>query len=199
VLYAIHTALSFPSYGSILASGATSLPEQWDGDGSQLHSMLGHADEWLYATLLGIRCTFAACRIEPHPLVPVSSGSETTAPHTVTVAGSYTSASCGLIAVQWNLTVPTGQLHLRVTTPPVRSATCQTLTVRVPTDQLTQVVTQRGHEHTRLVVQEHLQQNDLSGAVSTPRTTAALVFELRQIDTVYEWIAPCTACLLNVV
>jgi hypothetical protein len=53
VVARITNATTFPSYGAMLAAGATSLPEQWDGSGSQLHSMLGHVDEWFYRHVLG--------------------------------------------------------------------------------------------------------------------------------------------------
>ena len=43
-----------PSYGSMLAAGATSLTEGWDGSHSQDHFMLGGAEEWFYRGLGGI-------------------------------------------------------------------------------------------------------------------------------------------------
>jgi alpha-L-rhamnosidase len=60
VVARITNSTTFPSYGAMLASGATSLPEQWDGSGSQLHSMLGHVDEWFYRYVLGISPPYAA-------------------------------------------------------------------------------------------------------------------------------------------
>lgn len=43
-----------PSYGYILAQGATALTEAWDGGHSQDHFMLGSAEEWFYRGLGGI-------------------------------------------------------------------------------------------------------------------------------------------------
>jgi hypothetical protein len=43
-----------PSYGSMLAAGATTLTEGWDGSHSQDHFMLGGAEEWFYRGLGGI-------------------------------------------------------------------------------------------------------------------------------------------------
>jgi hypothetical protein len=43
-----------PSYGYILAQGATSLTEGWDASHSQDHFMLGSAEEWFYRGLGGI-------------------------------------------------------------------------------------------------------------------------------------------------
>ncbi len=43
-----------PSYGAMLAKGATALTEGWDGGHSQDHFMLGGAEEWFYRALGGI-------------------------------------------------------------------------------------------------------------------------------------------------
>lgn len=43
-----------PSYGAMLAEGATALTEGWDGGHSQDHFMLGGAEEWFYRALGGI-------------------------------------------------------------------------------------------------------------------------------------------------
>ncbi len=48
-----------PSYGYILAQGATSLTESWDAGHSQDHFMLGSAEEWFYRGLGGINVNFS--------------------------------------------------------------------------------------------------------------------------------------------
>ena len=61
-----------PSYGYILAQGATSLTEGWDGGHSQDHFMLGSAEEWFYRGLGGINLDFkrqGASRLILHPAV----------------------------------------------------------------------------------------------------------------------------------
>jgi alpha-L-rhamnosidase len=61
-----------PSYGYILAQGATSLTEAWDGGHSQDHFMLGDAEEWFYRGLGGINVDFSrpvAEQIVLHPIV----------------------------------------------------------------------------------------------------------------------------------
>jgi hypothetical protein len=61
-----------PSYGYILAQGATSLTEGWDGGHSQDHLMLGSAEEWFYRGLGGINLDFkrqGASRLILHPAV----------------------------------------------------------------------------------------------------------------------------------
>jgi hypothetical protein len=61
-----------PSYGYILAQGATSLTEGWDGGHSQDHFMLGSAEEWFYRGLGGINVDLelqGASRLILHPAV----------------------------------------------------------------------------------------------------------------------------------
>jgi hypothetical protein len=61
-----------PSYGYILAQGATSLTEGWDGGHSQDHFMLGSAEEWFYRGLGGINVDLSresAQRLVLHPVV----------------------------------------------------------------------------------------------------------------------------------
>jgi hypothetical protein len=57
VLYAMLARTDKPSYGDQLAHGATTLTEAWDTNpgSSQNHFMLGHAEEWFYRGLAGIR------------------------------------------------------------------------------------------------------------------------------------------------
>jgi alpha-L-rhamnosidase len=60
-----------PSYAAMLASGATTLPEFWDGRGSQNHFMMGAIDDWSYRYLGGIRPTSPGFRtFEIAPLIP---------------------------------------------------------------------------------------------------------------------------------
>ena len=61
VLHAMLSRTDPPSYGAQVMAGATALTENWnpaDG-GSQDHFMLGHAEQWLFAGLAGIRIDFA--------------------------------------------------------------------------------------------------------------------------------------------
>ncbi len=59
VLHRVYSRTGTGSYGGIIAKGLTSMPETWDAmmDGYQSlnHCMLGHAVEWLYAYVGGIR------------------------------------------------------------------------------------------------------------------------------------------------
>lgn len=57
VIYAMVCQTNGPGYADQLRKGATTLTEAWDADprSSQNHCMLGHAEEWFYAGLAGIR------------------------------------------------------------------------------------------------------------------------------------------------
>jgi hypothetical protein len=55
VIFDMNSRSDRPGYGYILAKGATSLTEGWDGSASQDHFMLGHLMEWFYADLAGIQ------------------------------------------------------------------------------------------------------------------------------------------------
>jgi hypothetical protein len=142
ILYAMHTTVSYPSYGFMLGAGATSLPEQWDGGGSQIHSMLGHVEEWLYEVHLGIQCGNAPikwavgehessleahgdtnpCRIRPaphaHRLPPSSAlssgGADDQSALIARAHGWHASPLCGNISVRWALDRRSGALELEV-------------------------------------------------------------------------------------
>jgi hypothetical protein len=61
-----------PSYGYILAQGATSLTEGWDGGHSQDHFMLGSAEEWFYRGMGGINVDLSqkgTLRLILHPVL----------------------------------------------------------------------------------------------------------------------------------
>lgn len=54
VAYAIASQTSFPSWGHWLSQGATTLWEQWDGEGSHNHHMFSDISAWFYQGLAGI-------------------------------------------------------------------------------------------------------------------------------------------------
>lgn len=59
ILHKVYSRTGTGSYGGILAKGLTTLPETWDaitvGSNSLNHCMLGHAMEWFYGYVLGVR------------------------------------------------------------------------------------------------------------------------------------------------
>jgi len=73
VAYTIANQRTFPSWGNMLANGATTLYECWqypDTVCSQNHPMFGSISEWYYKSLLGINSKapgFAKFEIKPQP------------------------------------------------------------------------------------------------------------------------------------
>ena len=114
VLYAMLTRTDKPSYGDQLAHGATTLTEAWDTNpgSSQNHFMLGHAEEWFYRGLAGIRVDLSTDPSLNEQIViqPAIAGDLT---H---VAASYHS-KLGLVASAW--TRDGDKLKMDVTLPVV--------------------------------------------------------------------------------
>jgi alpha-L-rhamnosidase len=109
VLYDMLTRTDKPSYGDQLKHGATTLTEAWDAnpDSSQNHFMLGHAEEWFYRGLAGIRVDMSAAageqiRIEPAVVGDLKS-----------TAASYRSRR-GKIESHWTRTVDGLTLHVLI-------------------------------------------------------------------------------------
>jgi alpha-L-rhamnosidase len=71
LVLAMATNPTAPSYAAMLASGATTLPEFWDGRGSQNHFMMGAIDDWSHRNLAGLRPAAPGFkRFVVAPLVP---------------------------------------------------------------------------------------------------------------------------------
>jgi alpha-L-rhamnosidase len=51
----LYQSTAYPGWGYMLAQGATTFWEQWNGYWSQIHSCFTSADNWLYHGLAGIR------------------------------------------------------------------------------------------------------------------------------------------------
>ncbi|MBI4977760.1 MAG: family 78 glycoside hydrolase catalytic domain [Spirochaetes bacterium] len=93
--FRIMTVKDFPSFGHMLASGATTLWEHWRGGGSRNHPMFGSVCAWLFRSLAGIVPAapgFSKVRIRP--LIPKGLSS---------VTAEHLSIR-GLIAVSWEQT-----------------------------------------------------------------------------------------------
>ncbi len=100
-----------PSYGYQLAQGATSLTEAWNArhGSSQDHLMLGDAEEWFYAGMLGLHVDFARRAPEQIVIDPAL------LPQIKSAQVDYQSVK-GVIRVAWDH-LP-GQTRLDVTIPP---------------------------------------------------------------------------------
>ena len=84
-----------PSYGYILAQGATSLTEGWDGGHSQDHFMLGSAEEWFYRGLGGINVDLSQKGAKRMVLDPVLVGN-------IQWARAHYRSSLGEIESEWH-------------------------------------------------------------------------------------------------
>ncbi len=55
LLALMHTKEDFPSFGYMIANGATTIWEEWDGDNSQIHNTMISVGLWFIEGLAGIR------------------------------------------------------------------------------------------------------------------------------------------------
>jgi alpha-L-rhamnosidase len=118
VVYQIATQTTAPSYGAMLARGATSLTEFWDGTGSQNHFMLGAIDKWFTASLGGITQAPDSVAFADLVIAPAFVGDLT---H---VAAAYRTPR-GTVSTEWTRT---GQSMTLDVTVPIGA----TATIRVP-------------------------------------------------------------------
>ena len=79
VLFDMMSVTDRPSYGYMLARGATALTESWNADPTKSlnHFMLGHAEGWLFGAVGGIRVDFADAQgrvvtVAPRPVGSLS-------------------------------------------------------------------------------------------------------------------------------
>ena len=60
LVYTMFSQTTYPGWGHMLAEGATTLWEQWNGHWSRIHSCFTSPDNWLYQGLAGIQADPAA-------------------------------------------------------------------------------------------------------------------------------------------
>ncbi len=115
VAYTIANQRTFPSWGNMLANGATTLYECWqypDTVCSQNHPMFGSISEWYYKSLLGINSKapgFARFEIKPQPAGDLS------------WAKGHFDAVVGRISSDWK--IEGTRFFLKVTVPANTQAT----------------------------------------------------------------------------
>lgn len=98
-----------PGFGHMLASGATTLWENWNGGGSRMHPMFGGACRWFWQALAGIapdagRPGFERVLIQPRPVEELQ-----------WVKAEYRTLR-GAISVHW--TRASGRFRMTLTVPP---------------------------------------------------------------------------------
>ncbi|CAG0966659.1 Alpha-L-rhamnosidase [Phycisphaerales bacterium] len=120
VLHRIYNREDIPSYGHMVKSGLTTLPESWDarrGTGDSLnHFMLGHLMEWHYAYVVGIRQqpgSVAWRRVLIAPQPPPATGAS---PNAMRSASAVFHSPAGTISASWKIVG--GQFELTSTIPP---------------------------------------------------------------------------------
>lgn len=119
VAYKITTRESYPSWGYMVASGATTLWERWENKtggemNSHNHPMMGSVGSWFYKYLMGIlpdveRAGFEKFTVKP--FIPMD---------LKFVEGEYNSIK-GVIKVAWRK--ESGSLYFNLTIPPNSTAT----------------------------------------------------------------------------
>lgn len=121
VLYDLVTQTNGPGYADQLRKGATTLTEAWDANpaSSHNHCMLGHAEEWFYTGLAGIRPDPSAPGFKRFVIQPAVVGN-------LTWVKAHHDSPYGRIVSAW--ATSGNRLTLEVTVPPNTSAT-----IHVPT------------------------------------------------------------------
>jgi len=112
VIWDVVTEMTYPGYGYLAGSGATSLPEYWDGPdghGSQNHFMLGAIDAWLTGCLAGLGQRAESVAYRDLVIRPVVTGD-------LTEVTAQTRTVRGVVRSHWHRTDDTFQLD--VTIPP---------------------------------------------------------------------------------
>lgn len=74
LLFTQATRRTFPGWGHMLANGATTIWEEWNGDNSQIHSCHLSIGQWFFQGIGGIRATspgFATAMISPAVNLPL--------------------------------------------------------------------------------------------------------------------------------
>ena len=114
IAYSIANKRTFPSWGNMLANGATTLYESWkypNAANSQNHPMFGSISEWFYRSILGINSLepgFRKFEIKPQPVGDL------------TWAKGYFDAVIGRITSAWE--IQGTYFNLKVTVPANTSA-----------------------------------------------------------------------------
>ncbi|HEY3328851.1 MAG TPA: family 78 glycoside hydrolase catalytic domain [Capsulimonadaceae bacterium] len=114
ILYALATQTSYPSWGHMLAEGATTCWEQWNGHASHIHASYISLDNWFTQGLCGIRPDPAAPGFERFIIEPHF-------PANLTHARATYRSPYGLIESGW--TRDADRIMLTVTIPPNSTAT----------------------------------------------------------------------------
>ncbi len=110
LLALMHTKEDFPSFGHMIANGATTIWEEWDGENSQIHNTMISVGLWFIEGLAGIRYDEHAPGFEHFTAAPgVESGLQWVEASLTTGYGTISSKwRVESDTLTWELTVPPG-------------------------------------------------------------------------------------------
>ncbi|MDO4164375.1 MAG: family 78 glycoside hydrolase catalytic domain [Bacteroides sp.] len=121
IAYRLLCNTTYPSWGYMVAKGATTWWERWNGDtgnpamNSYNHYAFGAVAEWMYTYMAGIRADNTAPGFKRIVIAPVFSSLKQAEP-VRQVRGEYLSPY-GKIVSEWSLN-DDGSIHLHIVTPP---------------------------------------------------------------------------------
>jgi len=122
LVFTMFNQTTYPGWGHMLAEGATTFWEQWNGHWSHIHSCFTSPDNWLYQGLAGIKADPAAPgfrNVIIKPAMPALSGVEGVGD--VTWVKAHHDGPYGRIVSNW--TREDGKVTLHVEVPPNSTAT----------------------------------------------------------------------------
>lgn len=121
VLHRIYNREDIPSYGHMVRSGLTSLPESWDarrGTGDSLnHFMLGQLMEWHYAYVAGIRQRAGSVGWSRILIAPQPPSAADRSSNAIRSAQASFDSPRGRIASEWRIDEALGEFRLTCEIP----------------------------------------------------------------------------------
>jgi alpha-L-rhamnosidase len=122
VLHRVYNRDDIPSFGHMVASGLTTLPESWDarrGTGDSLnHFMLGHLLEWHYAYVAGIRQAPGSVGWSRILIAPQPPARDDASPHAISHCRASFESPRGTITSEWRAEPSGGGFVLTCEIPP---------------------------------------------------------------------------------
>ena len=121
VLHRVYNREDIPSYGHMVRSGLTTLPESWDarrGTGDSLnHFMLGHLMEWHFAYVAGIRQQPGSVGWSKVLIAPQPPSLTDTSPNAIREARASLASPRGTITSAWRFDEATNEFILDCEVP----------------------------------------------------------------------------------
>ncbi|MEP0845900.1 MAG: alpha-L-rhamnosidase N-terminal domain-containing protein [Phycisphaerae bacterium] len=126
-LHRVYNREDIPSYGHMVRTGLTTLPESWDarrGTGDSLnHFMLGHLLEWHFAYVAGIRQQPGSVGWTKVLIAPQPPPRADPSPNSIRSAAAAFDSPRGRIESRWEIDEAGGEFRLKCTIPTGTEAT----------------------------------------------------------------------------